>query len=143
MITKTKVFFLDAKRKKPLVASLSPVLKPFCLCSWLAEELKLHLLELSCTECKVTRCDLVTEALTNLADTKWNLLTGCTLNILEVYKNTLRSLRTKIYCILSILCYALESLEHKVEFSDSCEIVLAAGWTWNAVLFDEVLHLLV
>ena len=96
------------------------------ICTRLTEELKLHLLELSCTECKVPRCDLVTERFTNLSDTEWKFLSGCTLYILEVYKDTLCCLRTKIYCILSILCNTLEGLEHEVELSDICEIVLAA-----------------
>ena len=40
------------------------------------------------------RCDLVTEGLSDLTDTKRNLLTGCTLYILEVYKDTLCGLRS-------------------------------------------------
>ena len=40
------------------------------------------------------RGDLVTEGLSDLTDTKRNLLTGCTLYILEVYKDTLCGLRS-------------------------------------------------
>ena len=58
------------------------------------EELKLHLLELTGTECEVTRCDLVTEGFTDLADTKRNLFTRCSLYVLEVFENTLCSLRS-------------------------------------------------
>ena len=35
-----------------------------------------------------------TEGFTDLTDTKWNLLTGCSLYVLEVYKNTLCCLRS-------------------------------------------------
>ena len=65
------------------------------ICIRLAEELKLHLLKLSGTECKVTRCDLVTERFSDLTDTKRNLLSGCSLYIFKVYENTLCCLRSE------------------------------------------------
>ena len=40
---------------------LLPVVKPLKVCIRFAEEFQFHLFELSGTECKVTRCDLVTE----------------------------------------------------------------------------------
>ena len=79
-----------------------PVSKPFKVSTWLAEEFKFHLLKLSGTESKVARCNLVTEGLTDLSDTKRNFLSGSSLYILEVYENTLGSLRTKIYSIFGI-----------------------------------------
>ena len=55
-------------------AEALPVIKPLKVCVRFAEELKLHLLELSCTECKVTRCDLVSERFSDLSDTKRKFL---------------------------------------------------------------------
>ena len=126
MVTKTKVFLCDSQGKKPLITCLSPVLEPFCLSSGLAEELKLHLLELSCTDSEVSGCDLVTERLTDLADTERHFLSGCTLNVLEVYEDTLSCLGTKVNHVLCVLCNTLESLKHKVKLSDSGEVVLTA-----------------
>ena len=94
VVTVTDLFVLDSKAVKPVKAELFPVCKPLKVCIRLAEELKLHLLELTGTECEVTRCDLVTEGFTDLADTKRDLFTGCSLYVLEVYKNTLCSLRS-------------------------------------------------
>ena len=78
----------DSKGDQPVTTEASPVLEPLQIGSRLAEELQLHLLELTGTERKVTRCDLVTERLSDLTDSKRNLLAGCSLDILEVYKNT-------------------------------------------------------
>ncbi len=123
------------------MAELLPVLEPLKVGARLAEELKLHLLELTGTESEVTRCDLVTEGFTDLADTERNLLSGGSLYVLEVYENTLCSLRTEIDSVLGILGNTLEGLEHQVELTDICEVVLAAGRAGNLVLVDEVLHL--
>ena len=68
---------------------LSPVPEPLKVGARFAEELQLHLLELTGTEGKVTRSDLVTEGLTDLSDTEGNLLAGSSLYIFEVNKNTL------------------------------------------------------
>ena len=94
MVTVTYFLILQSKRMQPVQAEALPVCKPLKVCIRLAEELKLHLLELTGTECEVTRCDLVTEGFTDLTDTKWNLLTGCSLYVLEVYENTLCCLRS-------------------------------------------------
>ena len=94
MVTVTNLIILKSESTQPVKAELLPVCKPLKICIRLAEELKLHLLELTGTECEVTRCDLVTEGFTDLTDTKWNLLTGCSLYVLEVYKNTLCCLRS-------------------------------------------------
>ena len=47
------------------------------------------LLYTSCSESKIAWCDLISERLTDLSDTKWNLLTGCSLDILEINEDTL------------------------------------------------------
>ena len=108
------------------MAELPPVIKPVEVSTRLAEELKLHLLELSCTESEVSRSDLISEGLSDLTDTERDLLTGSTGYVLEVYEDTLGCLRAKINSILRILCNTLESLEHQVELSDLCEVMLAA-----------------
>ena len=92
VITKSHLVFLDAKRQQPVTAEASPVLEPLHIGAGLAEELQLHLLELSGTESEVTGCDLITERLTNLSDTERNLLTGSSLYIFKVNENTLCSL---------------------------------------------------
>ena len=61
MVTQSHLILLDSKGNEPVTAEASPVLKPLKICSRLAEELKLHLLELTCSEGEVTRCYLVTE----------------------------------------------------------------------------------
>ena len=93
MIAQTHLVFLNAERDQPVTAEASPILEPLQIGSRLAEELQLHLLKLTGTECKVTRRNLVTERLSNLADSKRDLLAGSSLNILEVYKNALCCLR--------------------------------------------------
>ena len=94
MITQTHLVFLNAKGDQPVTAEASPVLEPLQIGSRLTEELQLHLLKLTGTECKVTRRNLVTERFSNLADSKRDLLAGSSLNILEVYKNALCCLRS-------------------------------------------------
>ena len=94
MVTVTNFLILQAKRMQPVQAEALPVCKPLKVCVWLAEEFKLHLLELTGTEGEVSRCNLVTEGFTDLADTKRNLLTGGSLYVLEVYEDTLCCLRS-------------------------------------------------
>src|SRR5699024_9999342 len=132
----------QTERRQPVQAEALPVVEPLKVCIRLAEELKLHLLKLSCTERKVTRCDLVAEGFSDLSDTERKLLSGCTLYVLEVYEDSLRGLRTEIHCILRIFRYALECLEHQVELTDIREIVFSAGRARNLMLFDKCSHLL-
>ena len=94
MIAGTHLVILHAEGLQPIDAVLLPVSEPLQVSTRLAEELQLHLLELPGTEGEVTRRNLVTEGLTNLSDTKRDLLSGGSLYVLEVYKDTLRSLRT-------------------------------------------------
>ena len=92
MVTQSHLILLDSKGNEPVTAEASPVLEPLHIGAGLAEELQLHLLELSGTESEVTGCDLITERLTNLSDTERNLLTGSSLYIFKVNENTLCSL---------------------------------------------------
>ena len=94
MVTVTNFVFFKAKGAQPVKAELLPVSKPLEVCIRFTEEFKFHLLELTCTECKVTRCDLVTERFTDLADTERNFFTGCSLYVLKVDKDTLCCFRS-------------------------------------------------
>ena len=64
VVAESKIFVLHAKVKKPLVTEVFPIIEPLKVGAGLAEELKLHLLKLSCTESEITGSDLVSEALT-------------------------------------------------------------------------------
>ena len=143
MIAEAELLLLDAEVEKPFSHEALPVVEPLEVCARLAEELKLHLLELAGAERKVSGSDLISEGLADLADAERNLLSGCTLDILEVHEDALRCLRTEIDNVLRVLCDALEGLEHQVELTDLREVVLAARRAGNIVLFDEVFHLLV
>ena len=142
MVTDTHFLFLHAKGLQPVDTVFLPVCEPLKVCIWLTEELHFHLLEFPDTENEIAGCDLVTEGLAYLTDTERNLLSGRSLYILEVYKNTLCCFRTEIYGILRILGNTLEGLEHQVKLSDIGEIVLATARAGDLVLFNEILHLL-
>ena len=143
MVTESEMLLVYAEAKKEVTAVASPVLEPLKVGAGLAEELKLHLLELSYTEDEVAGSDLVSERLTYLTNAERNLFTCGSLNVVEVYENTLSSLGTEIKLRLGILSYALEGLEHKVELTDIGEILLAALGALDIMLVDVVEHLLI
>ena len=74
MVTVTYFVFFQSEFRQPVQTEVFPIIKPFQICIRFAEELKLHLLKLSRTECKVTRCDLVSERFSDLSDTKRKFL---------------------------------------------------------------------
>ena len=94
MVTQAQLILFHAERFQPVEAEASPVLEPLKIRPRNTEELQLHLLKLTCTEGKVARCDLITEGLSDLSDTKRQLLSGSTLYVLKVDKDTLRRLRS-------------------------------------------------
>ena len=141
VVTITNFILFQSKRTQPVKAKLFPVCKPVQIGSWLTEKLQLHLLKLTCTECKVTRCNLITERFTNLSNAKWNLLTGSSLYIFKVYKNTLCCLWSQINCIFRILSNSLECLEHQVELTNICKIMFSTSWTWDLFFLNELSHL--
>ena len=138
MVTQTHLIFFNAECKQPVTAEASPIPEPFHICTGLTEKFKLHLFKLSGTECEVTRCDLITEGFTDLTDTKRDLLAGRSLHIFEVDKNTLCGFRTQINSILCIFGYTLERLEHQVELTDICEVVLTTGRARDIVILYEM-----
>ena len=118
-------------------------MEPLHIRAGLAEELQLHLLKLPGAEGEVAWRDLIAEGLADLTDSKGDLLSGGTLHILEIDKNSLCRLRAQIDGVLGVLGDPLEGLEHEVELADLREVVLAAGGTGNIVLLNPVLHLFV
>ena len=142
VVTKTKVLVLHTEVKKPLVAEVLPVCEPLKVGAGLAEELKLHLLKLSGSEYEVTGGNLVTEGLTNLADTEGKLLSCTSLHCGEVNEDTLCGLGTKIYGRAGLLGYTDEGLEHKVKLLNISEVGAAADRTNDVLLLNIGSHLL-
>ncbi len=132
----------NAQIQQPVLTELLPVSEPLQIGIRLAEELQLHLLELSGTEGEVARCDLVTEGLSDLTDSEGQLLPGGSLHILEVNKDALGCLGAQVNRILGILGDTLEGLEHQVELTNAGEVMLAAVRAGHLVILDELLHLL-
>ena len=136
------LILFQTQGEQPIQTELLPVSKPLQIRIRLAEELQLHLLKLSGTEGKVARGDLVSEGLSDLADTEGQLLSGGTLHVLKVYENTLGCLGTQVHGVLGVLGDTLEGLEHQIKLTDIGKIVLAAGGAGDLMLLDEVHHLL-
>ena len=105
---------------------LPPVREPLLVGTWLAEELHLHLLELAGAEYEVLGCDLVSEALSNLCDSKWNLHTGGLYDVLELSVDSLCCLRSEIDCGCCIHIRSNVGGEHEVEVPWRCERTLAS-----------------
>ena len=141
VVTESEVLASHTEVEEPLVAEVLPILEPLKIGAGLAEELKLHLLELTGTEGEVTGGDLVSEGLTDLRYAEGKLSSGRALYRGEVNEDTLRSLGTKIYSVGRILGYTDEGLEHKVELLDVSEIVATAEGTYDALLLYIGSHL--
>ena len=142
VIAKSEVLASHTEVEEPLVTEVLPILEPLEVGAGLAEELKLHLLELTGTEGEVAGGDLVSEGLTDLSYAEGKLSSGRALNAGEVNEDTLSGLGTKIYGIGRILGYTYESLEHKVELLYISKIVAAAKRTYDALLLDIGSHLI-
>ena len=142
MVSETDVLFSQTQVQKPVLAEVLPVVEPLKVCVRLAEELKLHLLKLSCSESEVSRSDFVSERLTNLSNTEWDFLSCCSCDVCKVYENTLSCFRSQVKLVFSVFCNTLESFEHKVKLSDVCKVCAAAVRACDFVFFDEISHLL-
>ena len=141
VVTQTQVLVLHAQAQQPLVAEVLPVGEPLQLGAGGAEELQLHLLELTGAEGEVARGDLVAESLAHLAHAEGQLAAGGALDVLEVDEDTLGSLGTQIHGVLGVLGDTLEGLEHQVKLTDVCKVMFAAAWAGNLMLFDKFHHL--
>src|SRR5215831_14764134 len=73
-----------------------PVLEPVLHLAWVHEELQIPLLKLTLAKQKVSRCDLVSERLPNLADAKGNLHTRRVEHIVVVQIDVLAGLSAEI-----------------------------------------------
>ena len=140
MIPHSHVFFRQAEIDEPFSAEVTPVWIPLVVCTWLTEEFHFHLFKLSGTENEVTRGDLITEALADLANTKRQFLTHGSLYVSEVYEHALCCFRTQIDCVLGIFQNTLEGLEHQVELSDVGKVMRTAVRTGNVVFSDVINH---
>ena len=141
MVSRTEHLFLHSKAVKPVLAVVLPIRKPFQIGIRLTEKLQFHLFELSCTESKVSRCNLISERLSNLRNTEGQFLSRRSLHILKVHKNALCGFRTKINGVLRIFRHTLEGFKHQIELSNRCEIMLSARRTGDIFLCDKFLHI--
>ena len=142
MVAQTEIFLSHTEVKKEVLTVGTPVIEPFEVSSGLTEEFKLHLFEFTCTENEVSGCYFVSEGFTDLCNTERYLFTRGTLNILEVYKNTLCCFGTEIYLVRAVFGNTDEGLEHKVELTDSCEIAASAVGAGNVIFLDIFAHLI-
>ena len=141
MITDTHFVFLHAKGFQPFNAEFSPIGKPLQIGIRFTEELHFHLFKLSCSESEIAGCNLISERLTDLTYPKRNFLSGSTLHIFEIDKNSLCRFRSEVYRVFVIFRNTLKRLEHQVKLTDICKIMLTTGRTGNIVFFNKVLHL--
>ena len=102
MVTNTHFFVFNSKFFQPVYTEIFPISEPLQIRVWFTEKLQFHLLKFSGTEGKVSGRDLISERLSNLPDTKGKFLSGSTLHVLKVYKDSLGGLGAQIYGILGI-----------------------------------------
>ena len=143
VVAQTDILLLQTEGEQEVLAVASPVLEPLKVGAGLAEELKLHLLELAHAENELTGGYLVTEGLTYLSNAERNLFAACALDISKVNENTLSSLRAEVNLILAVFGNALEGLEHQVELTDIGKVCGTAVRALDTVLPDVSHHLLV
>ena len=140
VVVVTVVLVAHTESLMPSKANLLPILKPLHLSTWLAEELHLHLLELTHTEYELTGNHLVTECLTNLADTEWQLHTTGFLYAQIIYEDTLSCLRTEINLACSIAGSTHLGREHQVELANVCPVLGTADRAYDTLILDNLLQ---
>ena len=96
VFVEAQVIGVDPQVDIPSEAVVNPILVPLFVGSGLDEEFHLHLFELTGAEDEVSRSDLVTETLTNLANTERRLHTCCLQHVGEVHKDALCRFGTQI-----------------------------------------------
>ena len=109
------VIRVNTQVNEPVPAVLNPLVEVLISVVRVHEVLNFHLLELTSTENKVTGSDLVTERLTNLANTERRALTRSSDHIVEVHENTLSGLRAQEVQTLLIIDRAQVSLHQTGE----------------------------
>src|SRR5210317_1945396 len=89
MLSKTKAGIWDSNRFIPFHSLFYPRIKPFIFIFFFTEEFNLHLLKLSSPKNKLSWCYFVSERFSNICNSKRNLCSHCSQNILKIYKYTL------------------------------------------------------
>ncbi|CUP12822.1 Uncharacterised protein [Segatella copri] len=140
VIVITVVLITHTESLVPSQTNLLPIFKPLHLSTRLAEELHLHLLELTHTEYELTGYNLVTESLTNLTDTEWQLHTAGLLNAQIIYEDTLSCLWTEIYLACSIAGSTHLGREHQVELTDISPVLGTADRADDTLILDNLLQ---
>ena len=110
MLPGPDVFRLQPQFQQPLLAELYPVFIPIHVGPRCTEEFQLHLLELPGPENEVARGDFISKGFTDLADAKWDLLTGCAHYILEIDENPLGCFRPEVHFRFCIFGHTLKGL---------------------------------
>ena len=142
VVTQAQVLLLDAKAQQPVLAVVLPVSEPVQIGAGLAEELALHLLELTGAEGEVARGDLVAEGLAHLAHAEGQLAAGGALDVGKVDEDALCGLGAQVASGGAVLGDADGGLEHQVELADGGEVVLAADGADDVLMLsDEGVHL--
>lgn len=77
----------NPQRFEPIAAAVFPVFKPFEVCARLAEKFKLHLLEFSYAEDKVSGSNFVAEAFAYLSHAERYSFAGGAADVFEVDEN--------------------------------------------------------
>ena len=132
-----------AEREQEVFAVVLPVGVPFEVGAGLAEELQLHLLKLARAEREVAGRDLVAKRFADLRDAERDLAARGALHVAEVDEDALGGFRAQVQLGGRVFRNALEGLKHQVELTDAGKVGLAAFRADDAVVGDELLHLLV
>lgn len=117
-----------------------PIFKPLHFRAGLAEELHLHLLELTHTEHKLAGHNLVAEGLAYLCDAEGQLHAARLLHIEIVHKDALGGLRTQVYLVGGIGERAHLGGEHQVELAHVSPVFGSGDGIHNALIEDNLLQ---
>src|SRR5690606_34423590 len=117
VIVKTIIVLTKAKGAVPFHSSFFPEFIPLHLFTWLNKELHFHLLELTHSENKLTRYNLIAKCFSNLCYSKRNFHSSRFLYVKKVYKYSLCCFRTQI----NLACIFSQrpdfSREHQIELT--------------------------
>ena len=141
MVAQAKGLVGDAEGQKEVVTEIAPVREPLQILAGLAEEFKLHLLELARAEREVAGRDLVAEGFADLRDTHGQLAARRAQDVVEVDEDALCGLGAKINFGGRVLGHALERLEHQIELADGGEVMLTALGAGDVEILDHLLEL--
>ncbi len=141
MVVVTILFIAQPQRLVPFQAGLLPFLEPFKFRSGTHEELHFHLLELTHTENKLTRHNLVAESLADLGDTEGDAHAAGFLHVEVVDKYTLCRFGTEIYIHRTVSSRTHLGFEHKVELAHISPVLGAADGIHDFLVDDNLTQL--